>query len=711
MTKTLAKISLAVYFLIGMHPVAPSIGETGLYLTNNIIGWVIIGTLIGISFWHLSIHGNLQYSLFLIISIVAFLLLIVPMYYRYNFFAEMTTYRMAFLAGGIIFYLSILQFGFGDKEKKSLLYLFLIAAVIQSVIGIFQYYGSPWGSFGHKDVMTVFMATGISISLFYLNFHHDFPYGTVKKYLSYLIYVMPFTGALILSVAPSTVAYAGLFVAIVLQVSMTKFKDRSIQIWFGILLLGILTGWLIPESVLKNHQKPIVENQTEDREKNQSGQVGKKEENSVEALLETLHPETGVLETTWSMIKENPLTGVGYGGWERNWRRHVAKRKRNEPDLNYRLAEPVEHPGNEMLLWISEGGLIVFVSFLVFFGGYFNLVRKLPLPEVLSHLGLISPILLHAIIGSPFLISVAHWIVFLLLILIYDKPKPGYEIKSKLVMLLPALAIPILVCYNMAVTYKNLHLLTELRSTDRSDKYEVLQKIGHPGPLYKEYEYDLLKSMLDEGLKNNDKDLLLRFIERAEEFIEYNLHIHVHQWLYTANKALKKDVAAWGWQFKARRLYPDPYEDTAWLYNDDDIKRKEEKEKKLAEKLKETESFLLNNKNNNPDIVETPSGLQYRIIKKGTGRTPKRKSKVKVNYSGPFFNLDQYNSYTNEGRMGELETDKLIDGWKEGMLLMKEGGEFEFFIHPKLGYGKQGRRGVPGNACLIFNVRLIEILE
>jgi len=300
--------------------------------------------------------------------------------------------------------------------------------------------------------------------------------------------------------------------------------------------------------------------------------------------------------------------------------------------------------------------------------------------------------------------------VFLLLILIYDKPKPGYEIKSKLVMLLPALAIPILVCYNMAVTYKNLHLLTELRSTDRSDKYEVLQKIGHPGPLYKEYEYDLLKSMLDEGLKNNNKGLLLRFIERAEEFIEYRPHIHVYEWLYTASHALNKEIVAWGWQFKAKRLYPDPYEDTTWLYNDDDIKRKEQENKRLAEKLKETESFLLNNKYNNPDIVETPSGLQYRIIKKGTGRTPKINSKVKVNYSGPFFNLDELHSSINERRITEFEIHKLIEGWKEGMLLMKEGGEFEFFIHPNLGYGRQGRRGVPGNALLIFNVKLIEIL-
>jgi len=158
-------------------------------------------------------------------------------------------------------------------------------------------------------------------------------------------------------------------------------------------------------------------------------------------------------------------------------------------------------------------------------------------------------------------------------------------------------------------------------------------------------------------------------------------------------------------------MYPDPFYGSEWLYNDEDKKRKDEKEKRLAEKLKESESFLFIHKNNNSDIIETSTGLQYRIINKGTGRRPKRKSKIKVHYSGPFFSLDKFNASMDEGKVAELDIHQLIDGWQEGMLLMKEGAEFEFFIHPKLGYGKQGRRGVPGNACLIFNVKLIKILE
>ena len=139
--------------------------------------------------------------------------------------------------------------------------------------------------------------------------------------------------------------------------------------------------------------------------------------------------------------------------------------------------------------------------------------------------------------------------------------------------------------------------------------------------------------------------------------------------------------------------------------------RFEEDKRKLSERLKETELFLLDNKSSNSDIIQTTTGLQYRIIKGGEGKTPKRKSIVRVNYAGPFYNLKDYKLSNKNGKVAEFKIRELIEGWQEGMLLMKEGAEFEFFIHPKLGYGRQGRRGVPGNAYLIFNVKLIEILD
>ena len=710
MTKSVLKISLAVYFLFLMHHVAPTVGGAGLYLPNNIISWVFIATFIGIGFWHLSKSGIIYFSTFSLISFLALLLLALPMYYDNNVFAERTIYRLMFIAGGILFYTLMLQFDFNEKERKNIMYLILAATVIQSAIGIIQYYGSgsqhyliflkeefPWGSFRQKNVMTTFMATGIGISLFFLNSNDSHP---LKKLKYYCIYIIPYTGALIIFAISSKAGYIGLFAAIIFQIFTTKFRARSIQLWFAILFLGILTGWATPH---------ITKAMVKDNDAQSKAEI-LYPKRDIESQKATINTRLGIWSTTWMMIKDNPLTGVGYGYWEKKWRRYAVKRRKNEPDWDYRLHELLDHPHNEILLYVSEGGLAPAIAFIILIAGYFFLIGKFPLLIILPHIALISPIILHTIFEFPFRISVTHWIVILLLIFVYDKPRKGYEIKLKSIMLLPALVIPIATYYNMAITYKNLQRLVEFTNSDYN-KYELLQEIKHPGPLYRKYEFELLRSMMDMALKTNDKDLMKYFIDRAEEFLEHTPHINIYQALYDANNHLGRNIVAESWKIKAKYNFPDPYEETTWLYNEDDKKKLEENERKLAEKLKEAESFLSIHKNENPDIHETSTGLQYRIITDGEGKVPKRKSKVKVNYAGPFFNLDMYNLSRNERKVSEFEIHQLIEGWQEGMLLMKEGAEFEFFIHPKLGYGQRGRRGIPGNSYLIYNVKLIEVLE
>ena len=182
MAKTILTISLTVYFLFGLHCVGETVGGAGLYLPNNIIGWAFIATFIGVGFWHLSRTGIIYYSTFSLFCAMALLLIAVPMYYNNNLFAERAIYRLMFIAGGILFYFIMLQFDFNDKERKNLMFIILAATVIQSIIGVIQSYGLgpqqyiiffkeefPWGSFRQKNVMTTFMATGIGISLYFLN--------------------------------------------------------------------------------------------------------------------------------------------------------------------------------------------------------------------------------------------------------------------------------------------------------------------------------------------------------------------------------------------------------------------------------------------------------------------------------------------------------------------------------------------------------------
>jgi FKBP-type peptidyl-prolyl cis-trans isomerase FklB len=106
-----------------------------------------------------------------------------------------------------------------------------------------------------------------------------------------------------------------------------------------------------------------------------------------------------------------------------------------------------------------------------------------------------------------------------------------------------------------------------------------------------------------------------------------------------------------------------------------------------------------------------PSGLQYKVIKEGTGKTPMASDKVKVNYRGTLVNGTEFDSSYKRGEPAEFPVTGVIKGWVEALQLMKEGGKWELYIPPDLAYGENGSRTIPPNSALIFEVELLEIAK
>ena len=110
-------------------------------------------------------------------------------------------------------------------------------------------------------------------------------------------------------------------------------------------------------------------------------------------------------------------------------------------------------------------------------------------------------------------------------------------------------------------------------------------------------------------------------------------------------------------------------------------------------------------------IQTTQSGLQYQILKQGTGQSPKANSIVKVNYEGRLIDGTVFDSSIARNQAAEFQVSQVIQGWTEGLQLMKEGAEYRFFIPAQLGYGQIGSGDViEPNSTLIFDIELIEIL-
>jgi FKBP-type peptidyl-prolyl cis-trans isomerase len=108
------------------------------------------------------------------------------------------------------------------------------------------------------------------------------------------------------------------------------------------------------------------------------------------------------------------------------------------------------------------------------------------------------------------------------------------------------------------------------------------------------------------------------------------------------------------------------------------------------------------------DVVELPSGLRYQIMNPGTGTGPKATDTVKVNYTGTLIDGSVFDSSDRQGKPLEIQLDKVIAGWTEGLQKIGKGGEIMLFVPPQLGYGDDGRPGIPPGSVLVFKVTLLD---
>jgi len=95
-----------------------------------------------------------------------------------------------------------------------------------------------------------------------------------------------------------------------------------------------------------------------------------------------------------------------------------------------------------------------------------------------------------------------------------------------------------------------------------------------------------------------------------------------------------------------------------------------------------------------------PSGLQYKVITEGTGKSPTAEDKVKTNYRGKLIDGTEFDSSYKRNKPAEFPVNGVIKGWTEALQLMKEGGKWE----------SRPRPGIPANSTLVFEVELLEVL-
>jgi len=124
---------------------------------------------------------------------------------------------------------------------------------------------------------------------------------------------------------------------------------------------------------------------------------------------------------------------------------------------------------------------------------------------------------------------------------------------------------------------------------------------------------------------------------------------------------------------------------------------------------KEGDAFLAEN-GKKEGVKTLPSGLQYKVIKAGTGKTPKATDTVVTHYRGTLLDGTEFDSSIKRAEPATFVVNEVIPGWTEALQLMKVGDKWQLFLPTALGYGDRGAgRAIGPNATLVFEVELLEI--
>ena len=236
-----------------------------------------------------------------------------------------------------------------------------------------------------------------------------------------------------------------------------------------------------------------------------------------------------------------------------------------------------------------------------------------------------------------------------------------------------------------------LFLMSCTKEGENSYSPVIREEMGHSS-----YDIDTLgvPESLDERFSYAYGNLLAESLERASQDVDALYFARGFLDYYSSSFFTDEELDAIFLEYQNRML-----EEASIEY-----------ERKSEENLKEADEFLdVNGKRSG--VITTSSGLEYEVVRAvEDAPRPKEDDTVLIDYKMTLLNGQIVESSYDRGIGAEIPVVDLIEGAREGILLMKKGERFRFWIHPSLGYGENGISSIGPNELLIFEVELFDIL-
>ena len=538
--KSLLKAIFGVHLLFIIHLPISHIGGSGLYLPFNILTWVFISLIIGIGSYQIFNSRRFYFSKFSMHSWIGFALILLPLAYFNNDHSNFAFSRIFGLGAGILLLLAFQQFQFHKNEIFIFLYMILVCVLIQVLFRLIINFIPNWdfswilsifhfGPMAQKNIFATFLATGMVISLVLILIDKKINQETWKRTL---IYLTPLIGMTQLISLQSRTGYLSLFLGMGMIILINIRSLKKIKYWFLLALIGLIIGSIDQKDQGVHRSKNAIEYSKNSR---------------MTTYLLTLE-----------LIRQNPIFGVGYGGFLGSFRKYYAERKHADPTIQILGNNNMDHPHNELLFWTAEGGILPLIGILIIAGSFLNMVWKTKLKKGWLYFTMLLPIMVHTQLELPFYISTIHWFIFIFLIFMIDE-RYGYkhELNISNLSLFRGISLifPLLVSIYMFTTLQSTRLLTKYERSGYKDPH-LLSSIINPHALQKKYETLIMKLNLKIAKKTQNKSKLENYIQWAENYVQHSPYLFVYYDLATAYESLGNREKAWDIYRYAKHLYP-----------------------------------------------------------------------------------------------------------------------------------------------------------